>query len=66
MPKRPTRNRTPFTSTIDPEKHVELKDISSQTDIPISKLLDRAIQLLKEDCINKGIYNPNEHNQSHT
>lgn len=56
MTKRPLRNRTAFTSTIDPEKHQMIKSMSEQTDIPISKLLDRAIELLKDDFVNKGMY----------
>lgn len=60
MAKRPLRNRTPFTSTIDPEKHELIKDMSEQTDIPISKLLDRAIDLLKDDFVSKGMYIENK------
>lgn len=60
MAKKILRNRSQITSTIDPNMHDLLRDISEQTGVPISKLLDRAIDLLKNDFINKGLYTEKE------
>jgi predicted DNA-binding protein len=49
MIKKGTNNRTQINATIDPELKSKLKEISSETGIPVSKLLDRAIKLLIED-----------------
>lgn len=56
MAKKVIRNRSQITSTINPQTHNDLKNISDQTDIPISKLLDKSVELLKKDFINKGLY----------
>lgn len=56
MAKKVLRNRSQITSTIDPNMHKALKEISRQTDIPISKLLDKGVQLLKEEMKQKGLY----------
>lgn len=56
MAKKVLRNRSQITSTIDPEMHETLRSISEQTDIPISKLLDKSVELLKSDFVNKGLY----------
>lgn len=56
MAKKILRHRSQITSTIKPELHEELRKISETTDIPISKLLDKAIELLIEDFKKKGIY----------
>ncbi|STO12876.1 Ribbon-helix-helix domain [[Flavobacterium] thermophilum] len=56
MAKKILRHRSQITSTIDPKLHEELRKLSETTDIPISKLLDRAIELLIEDFKKKGLY----------
>lgn len=40
------KNRVTIGSAIDKELHKKLKEYSLQTGIPISKLLDKAIELL--------------------
>ena len=42
------KNRTPISSTVNKEVWEELVKISKETDIPISRLLDRSIKLLIE------------------
>lgn len=42
------KHRTPISSTINKEIWEELVKISQETDIPISRLLDRSIKLLIE------------------
>ncbi|AFS78858.1 hypothetical protein Curi_c18520 [Gottschalkia acidurici 9a] len=42
------KNRTRISNAIDTKLYEELKEYSDKTDIPISKLLDRAIKLLLE------------------
>lgn len=42
-------NRVRISNAVDKEKYSELKRISNETMIPISKLLDRAIALLIEE-----------------
>lgn len=42
------KNRTPVGSAVDTELWKRLKDYSDKTDIPISKLLDKAITLFLE------------------
>ncbi len=43
------KNREQFTSAIRPELLKGLQDLSNETDIPMSKLLDRAVEdLLKK------------------
>lgn len=56
LPKRDLKNRTHFGSTLKNELHEELRKLSETTGIPISKLLDRAIELLIEDFKKKGLY----------
>jgi Ribbon-helix-helix domain len=56
MGKKVIRNRSQITSTINPKLHEELRKVSETTDIPISKLLDRAIELLIKDFKEKGMY----------
>ncbi|WP_144509983.1 ribbon-helix-helix domain-containing protein [Bacillus sp. FJAT-22090] len=41
--------RESFGSTMDAELLCELRELSSQTGIPISKLIDRAVKLLIND-----------------
>ena len=40
--------RTPISSTVNKETWEELQKIAKETDIPISRLLDRSIKLLIE------------------
>lgn len=47
MVRKDLKNRTPVGSAIDNELYNWLKEYSKKTAIPISKLLDRAIELLK-------------------
>ena len=42
-------NRVRISNAIDKELYAQLKQISDETMIPISKLLDRAIKLLIEE-----------------
>ncbi len=59
MAKKVIRNRSQITSTIDPKLHEDLRNISEQTGIPISKLLDKGVELLKKDFVNKGLIHDN-------
>lgn len=49
MAERVLKTRTQFTSTLKNELFLELKEMSEQTDIPISKLLDRAVEQYLEN-----------------
>jgi uncharacterized protein involved in type VI secretion and phage assembly len=49
MAKKVLKNRTQITSTLRNELNNELKILSEETDIPISKLLDQAVELLIEN-----------------
>ncbi|MEK4496752.1 ribbon-helix-helix domain-containing protein [Ureibacillus sp. FSL W8-0352] len=40
------KNRTPFSSTLDNNLYQKLQLINKETKVPISKLLDEAIELL--------------------
>lgn len=42
-------NRTRISNAVDKELYSKLKKISEETMIPVSKLLDRAIELLIEE-----------------
>ena len=42
-------NRVRISNAVDKELYAQLKQISDETMIPISKLLDRAIKLLIEE-----------------
>lgn len=53
MARNDLKTRTPIGSAVDKELYTKLKDYSKSTDIPMSKLLDRAIKLLLEQ-VNKG------------
>jgi hypothetical protein len=48
MAKKVLKNRTQFTSTLKNELYAALKEMSDETSIPISKLLDSAVQNLLE------------------
>ena len=47
------KTRTPIGSAVDKELYNQLKEYSNNTQIPMSKLLDKAIRLLLES-VNKG------------
>lgn len=40
------KNRTAFTSTLDNKLHQKLRELHKETKVPISKLLDEAVELL--------------------
>jgi len=48
MAKKVLKNRSQITSTLKNELYDQLKELSNETDIPISKLLDQAVELLFE------------------
>ncbi|MED3792325.1 ribbon-helix-helix domain-containing protein [Niallia alba] len=48
MAKKVLKNRSQITSTLRNELYDQLKELSNDTDIPISKLLDQAVELLFE------------------
>lgn len=53
MARNDLKTRTPIGSAVDKELYAKLKEYSSNTQIPMSKLLDKAIMLLLES-VNKG------------
>lgn len=53
MAKKVLKNRTQFTSTLKNELYEALKGTSDRTSIPISKLLDQAVEELIERYANK-------------
>jgi predicted DNA-binding protein len=54
MAKKILKNRTQFTSTLKNELYEELKKLSDNTSIPISRLLDMGVEnILKEYGKNK-------------
>ena len=48
MVRKDLKNRTPIGSAIDNDLYNWLKEYSKETSIPVSKLLDKAITLLKQ------------------
>lgn len=48
MAKKVLKNRTQITSTLRNELYEQIKQLSDNTDIPISKLLDQAVEMLLE------------------
>ena len=48
MVRKDLKNRTPIGSAIDNNLYNWLKEYSKESKIPMSKLLDKAIELLKE------------------
>ena len=46
--KRGLKTRTPISSTLKNENYLILKEISENTMIPVSKLLDQGVKLLSE------------------
>lgn len=53
MARNDLKTRTPIGSAVDKELYNKLKQYSNETDVPMSKLLDRAIKLLLES-VNRG------------
>lgn len=49
MPKKILKTRTQFTSTLENSLYNELKKLSEETKVPISRLLDEAVQLLSKE-----------------
>jgi vacuolar-type H+-ATPase subunit E/Vma4 len=49
LAKKILKTRSQITSTLRNELYEEIKNLSDSTDIPISKLLDQAVELLLED-----------------
>ena len=47
--KRGLKNRTPISNAVDAKLYEELKKLSDDTMIPISRLLDRAIELVLDE-----------------
>lgn len=43
------KNRHPFSNSLDNNLWIKLKDLAKETKIPLSKLLDRAVELLLKD-----------------
>ena len=48
MAKKVLKNRTQFTSTLQNELYEEIKQISDETKVPISRLFDEAVKLLMD------------------
>lgn len=65
MAKKVLRNRVQFTTTIDPNLLDKIRKLSETTDIPISKLTDRAFEILLNNIENphifKQIHNKDKH-----
>lgn len=53
MAKKVLKNRTQFTSTLDNELYEELKKLTEETKIPMSRLLDEALVALLANRLNK-------------
>lgn len=47
--KRGLKNRTPISNAVDTKLYEQLKKLSDDTMIPISRLLDRAIELVLDE-----------------
>lgn len=52
MANKDLKNRTPFSNAVDSELLKQLKDYSKESGIPLSKLLDKAIDLLLKSTKN--------------
>ncbi len=48
------KNRTPISNAVDNELLIKLKQLSIDTRIPISKLLDEAIAMLLDKHLNRN------------
>lgn len=55
----PLINREQFSSTLDSQLKKKLKELSDETKVPISKLLDEAVEMLlqKRTIMDKNILN---------
>jgi predicted DNA-binding ribbon-helix-helix protein len=49
MAKKILKTRTQFTSTLENNLYAALKELSGETKVPISKLLDEAVRSLLEE-----------------
>lgn len=49
MDKRGLKNRTPISNAVDTKLYEQLKQLSKQTMIPMSRLLDRGIELVLKE-----------------
>jgi predicted DNA-binding protein len=49
MAKKILKTRTQFTSTLRNELYEDLKGLSDETKVPISRLLDEAVEALKRE-----------------
>ena len=49
MAKKVLVNRTQFTSTLENKLYEDLKELSKESKVPISKLLDQAVRSLLEE-----------------
>ena len=47
------KNRTPISNAVDTSLFEQLKQLSQETMIPMSKLLDRGIELVLKEYLNK-------------
>ena len=54
MAKKILKTRTQFTSTLQNDLYERLKDLSNDSKIPMSKLLDEAVGRLLEERTTKG------------
>ena len=54
MANKDLKNRTPISNAVDTKLLIKLKQLSKDTGIPISKLLDKAITLLLNSYKNRG------------
>lgn len=53
------KHRSQFSTTLDNELLVKLKELSIESGIPTSKLMDRAVQLLLKDFEGKMLFKIN-------
>ncbi|WEG18493.1 ribbon-helix-helix domain-containing protein [Alkalihalophilus pseudofirmus] len=56
MARKVVRKRSQINATINKELHEEIRNLSLETDIPISKLLDKAIEMLLNEMVEKQGY----------
>jgi hypothetical protein len=49
MAKKVLKNRTQFTSTLKNQLYIDLKELSDNTSIPISRLLDMAVEKVLDE-----------------
>lgn len=56
MSDRKIKKREPIGSTLKADLFDELRKLSEETGFPISRLLDRAVELLIQDFKEKGMY----------